>query len=264
MNARRAGLREGLQVGGLALLLLAAFPVLAVAAFVLRGGLFVLASTLVVGSFVAYFVSPRFRGWLDVAGLDLVEYKGLRLPTDVGLSPAHVWARIDGGEATLGIDDLAQATLGPVDEVALPQVGDVVEPGWPLFALRRADRAIVARAPIRGTVTAVNAALRATPRRVNESPFGTGWAVRVEGDGMRRQRRDLIRGASARDWFHREVDRLVMTMAPHDAAPTMPDGGLIAGDLYRHVDDAMWTRLEPAFFGSERALASVPRTNLIV
>jgi glycine cleavage system H protein len=264
MTAHRVGLREGLQVGGLAVLLLAAFPVLAIAAFMLRGVVFAIAVAAVIGAIVAYAVSPGFRGWLDFAGLDVVEYKGLRLPTDVALSPAHVWARVDGDEATLGIDDLAQSALGPVDQVELPSVGDEVERGWPLFAIRRGDRALVARAPVNGRVAAVNAALRAAPQRVNESPFGTGWAVRVEGEGMRQQRRELIRGLSARDWFRQEVDRLILTMAARDAAPTLPDGGLVAGDLYQHVDDALWPRLEASFFGSARALAERPRTDLIV
>ena len=264
MRSDRVGLREGLQVGGLAVLLIAAFPVLAIAAFMLRGVVFALAVVAVLGAFVAYAVSPTFRGWLDFAGLDVVEYKGLRLPTDVALSPAHVWARVEGDEATLGIDDLAQAALGPVASVELPTVGDSVERGWPLFALRRDDRAVMARAPLEGTVVAVNAALRAAPNRVNDAPFGAGWAVRIQGKGLRKQRRELIHGPAARDWFRQEVDRLVLTLLSRDAAPTLPDGGRVARDLHDHIDDRLWPVVEASFFGSARAVAARRWNDLIV
>jgi glycine cleavage system H protein len=264
MTARRIGLLEGLQVSGVTLLLVALLPLLAAAVLLLRGVLLGGAVAAVAAAAVAFAVSGRFRSWLDLASRDAITYKGVRQPTDVALSQAHLWARIGGREATVGVDDLAQRLLGPVAAVELPRLGDVVEQGDPVFALRRGDRALVGWAPVGGEVTAVNEALLDSPGRVNASPFDRGWVVRLRGGrDLRRERRELVRGVGAADWLRREVDRLVLTMAAHDAAPTLADGGALAPELHTHVDPAMWTRLETAFFGRTRALAGRPHDDLI-
>jgi len=249
MNAARHGWHATLQVGGMTLLVLAALPLVAVAAFFLRGVLFAASVVVIVGAVVAYAASARFRSWVEIAEDDVLLYKGLRLPAGVALTTAHVWTRVEGSGASVGLDDLAQAAIGPLDQVELPAIGTNIPAGDPLFAVRRGRRAIVARAPLGGRVVAVNGALRAEPSRLNRSPFDDGWAVRLEAPEIRRQARRLLRGAAARDWFREEVDRLLLGVTATEPVAVLPDGGVVSGDLHRFVDDATWARLEASFFG---------------
>ena len=149
----------------------------------------------------------------------------------------------------MGADDLVQATLGPVDSVELPSVGTRVEQGDRLFSLRRGNRQVDVRAPVSGQVVTRNEALLSDPRLVNRAPFSKGWAVRLKADDLREDRQILIEGRRARRWFRHETDRLMATVLAEDPlAATLPDGGALADDLYRHIDDGAWTKLTKTFF----------------
>lgn len=93
----------------------------------------------------------------------------------------HEWVRRDGDEATVGITDHAQAELGDVIFLDLPAVGARLEAGARFGAVESVKAASDLYAPVSGTVTAVNEALREAPERVNQSPYGDGWLLRVSG-----------------------------------------------------------------------------------
>jgi len=240
-----------LQVGGYVALGLVAVPVLAVFAFVGRGVLFAAALVAVVAGLAAYAVSPGFRAWASEQTEPDLSYSGLRLGTGLAFHPFHSWARIEGDEATVGADDLVQATLGPVEAVALPPVGLHLTQGEPMLRLIRGERAVDVKAPVSGIVTSLNDTLAWDPQRVNRAPFGEGWLVRLRGDDLRGERKTLLRGEGARSWFRREVDRVVSHLLPDDLAPALPDGGVLVDELYRHIDSTHWNRLVDEAFGGE-------------
>ena len=184
-------------------------------------------------------------------GMPEVSYKGLRLATDVRLASAHTWARDVWREATIGVDDLAQSTLGPVARVELPRPGQRVARGAPLFRLFHDGRELVARSPVDGEVTAINTRLVDEPGLVNQSPYGAGWAVRLRDSRLRKERRDLLGGTEARDWFRCEVDRLIAELSPATVPATMPDGGLVSAELYRFIQPDQWKRLNESFFDAD-------------
>jgi glycine cleavage system H lipoate-binding protein len=203
---------------------------------------------------VIWAVNPRFRDWFAAAGEEQVEFNGLRLATDVALHSGHGWATLARKEVAVGADDFVQATLGPVETVELPAVGSRVAQGERLFSLRRGLRSVAVRAPLSGTVIGRNEELLARPQTVNEAPFTRGWAVRIQPDNMPAEAGRLRCGKEARDWFRAEIDRLMTTALANDPhMPTLPDGGTISGDLYRHIDDDAWQELKRAFFDCDEA-----------
>jgi len=243
---------DWLRFGGYLALAIIALPVLAIVAFIGRGLLLALAIVALVAILAAYAVSPAFRAWFENQAEPELSYSGLRLGTGLSFHPFHSWARIEGDEATVGADDLIQATLGPVDAVALPPVGLHLTQGEPMIRLTRGDRALELKAPVSGTVLSLNDTLAWDPQRVNHSPFGSGWLVRMRGDDLKSERKTLLRGEEARSWFRREVDRVVSRLLPGDMAPALPDGGVLVDELYRHIDTPHWNRLVDEHFGGER------------
>lgn len=256
MTKARSNLKDALTMVGVLALILVALPLAAFLGVFLRLPiLLAVALALVVAGLIAAF-SPAFREWLGSEIEQEVTCNGLRLATGISMSPYHSWARIAPDETWVGADDLVQATLGPVESVELPPTGSHVEQGEPLFNLQRGDRAVAVRSPISGTVLGTNQALRHEPGLINRDPFTSGWAVRIQGDEPREDRRRLFRGKGARAWFRHEVDRLLTVVSPGAVVgAALPDGGVFSPELYAQIDDKSWQHLSRDFFGPEASLA---------
>lgn len=251
MKTRR-WINEGLTVAGYGLVVLVALPVVAILLVALRPVvLAAMVGAMLVGLGM-WLASTRFRDWLMAEAEDEVTYKGLRLATDVAVHPGHAWARLAGGTAWVGADDLAQAALGPVEHVEALPAGRHVVQGERLFRLGRGARTVELRAPLTGTVVKQNDTLAREPDLVNRDPFHRGWVVMLRpGPEPDARRRGLFRGHEARAWFRGEVDRLLSTaLAEGTATPALADGGLLAGDFYRRIDDEAWRRVTGTLFAS--------------
>ena len=242
-------LKEGVRDTGLVLAVVVGFLLFAVVAIAMRPLLILVALAALAVSLVLYRFRPGFREWFDASGEEQISYNGLHLATDVAVHPNHSWARASGKEAVVGVDDLVQSTLGPVQAVELPPIGSRVAQGDRLFRLRRGERCVEVRAPMSGTVVAANEALREHPGLVNDDPFERGWAVRIKADRLQKDAIPLLRGSQARGWFRQEIDRLLTTVLGHAALqPALPDGGTFVDGLYREIDDDTWRKLTETFF----------------
>jgi glycine cleavage system H protein len=232
---------KDLVVGGaLALAVMASLPLLGILAFVLRPIVVVVAVAAFLAGCCMCAISSRFRTWLCAQSEPGIVYRGLRLAPDIAMHEGHGWARI-GGATVVGADDLVQAALGPVDAVELPEKGTHVQQGEPLFRLRRGERTIAIPSPLTGTVIGGNEALRQHPELINQQPFGMGWAVRLDADAAPDERRFLLRGCEARQWFRREVDHVL---------ELLPGGEADARQLHRRLDETKWSRVSAAMFST--------------
>jgi glycine cleavage system H protein len=91
----------------------------------------------------------------------------------------HEWATITDREAVVGITDHAQAQLGDVIFVELPEAGTQIRAGERFGVIESVKAASDLYAPVSGRVTAANTALRDNPQAVNEDAFGEGWLLRL-------------------------------------------------------------------------------------
>src|SRR5918996_1887969 len=92
----------------------------------------------------------------------------------------HVWVRVTGKHAQLGLSDYAQDELGEVIAVELPDVGDSLERGESFGEIESVKTVSDLIAPVSGTVLAVNTDLEDHPTLVNEDPYHEGWLLEVE------------------------------------------------------------------------------------
>jgi glycine cleavage system H protein len=100
-------------------------------------------------------------------------------PDDLLYHPEHDWARIDGGEATLGITWFAQEALGEVVFFEPPAMGSSVTKDSPYAEVESVKAVSDVIAPLSGEIVAVNESLADNPQTINEDPYGDGWLVRV-------------------------------------------------------------------------------------
>jgi glycine cleavage system H protein len=100
-------------------------------------------------------------------------------PDDLLYHAEHDWARIDEGEAVLGITWYAQDALGEVVFFDPPLVGTVLSQGEPYAEVESVKAVSEVIAPLSGEIVAVNEELSDNPAAINEDPYGEGWLVRV-------------------------------------------------------------------------------------
>jgi glycine cleavage system H protein len=91
----------------------------------------------------------------------------------------HEWITVNGGTATVGITDYAQAQLGDIVFVELPAPGANVAKGGEAAVVESVKAASDVFAPVTGTVSEVNAALEEDPALVNSAPEGDGWFFKL-------------------------------------------------------------------------------------
>lgn len=100
------------------------------------------------------------------------------LPGDLLYTRDHEWLRReDDGTVSIGITDHAQAALGDLVYVELPEVGQEVDGGGDMAVVESVKAASDVYAPIAGTVVKVNEDLADDPERINSDPYGDGWIV---------------------------------------------------------------------------------------
>jgi glycine cleavage system H protein len=102
------------------------------------------------------------------------------VPDDLRYAETHEWIRQEGGIATIGITDHAQAELTDIVYVELPQVGTVLEAKQAAAVVESVKAASDIYSPVSGEVVEVNAELESNPALVNTDPYGSGWLFKVK------------------------------------------------------------------------------------
>jgi glycine cleavage system H protein len=92
-----------------------------------------------------------------------------------------LWARVDGAELVIGLDDVGQTRAGDIQHVSFTRraLAGPVSAGDSLAILESAKWVGPVAAPFTGIVSAVNDDLRRRPKLINLDPYGRGWIVRL-------------------------------------------------------------------------------------
>lgn len=98
----------------------------------------------------------------------------------------HEWVRVEGETATVGITNFAQAQLGDIVFVEVPEAGREVSQGGDAAVVESVKAASDVYAPVSGEVVEGNQALSDDPSLVNSDPEGEGWffKLRLSDDGQ--------------------------------------------------------------------------------
>ncbi len=101
-------------------------------------------------------------------------------PDELKYSPTHEWVRAEeDGTVTVGITDHAQALLGDIVFIELPEEGATVNAKDEFAVVESVKAASDIYAPVSGEVIAINDDLGDAPETVNNSPYDEGWICRI-------------------------------------------------------------------------------------
>ncbi|MDY6871085.1 MAG: glycine cleavage system protein GcvH [Actinomycetota bacterium] len=105
------------------------------------------------------------------------------IPTELYYTDEHEWVLRTGDDTLrVGITDYAQAALGDVVFVQLPDVDAELTSGESFGEVESTKSVSDLYAPVSAKVLAVNENLEARPDLVNSDPYGEGWLVDLQLD----------------------------------------------------------------------------------
>jgi len=104
----------------------------------------------------------------------------MNIPQELRYTKEHEWILLDDGVAIVGITDFAQAELGDIVYVELPEVGTSLASMDAFGNVESVKSVSDLYAPISGVVADVNIRLGDAPELLNSDPYGEGWLLRLE------------------------------------------------------------------------------------
>ena len=99
-------------------------------------------------------------------------------PTDLKYTKEHEWIKVDGSNATVGITDYAQESLGDIVFVELPKPGSEITAGKTFGTVESVKAVSDLYAPVTGSVTEINGDLATAPEKINKEA-NTTWMLKM-------------------------------------------------------------------------------------
>ena len=105
----------------------------------------------------------------------------MSLPQDLKYHKEHDWVRLESdGVAVIGITEFAAESLGDVVFLDLPEPGTELRQFQKLGEIESVKAVSDLYSPIGGRVIDRNQQAIDSPEIVNESPYESGWLIKVE------------------------------------------------------------------------------------
>jgi len=110
---------------------------------------------------------------------------------ELRFSASHVWVRVEGSDAVLGLSDYLQDQMGEITLLELPDLGDVLRASRRMGKVESEEASSPIEAPLSGEVLEVNGEALENPDLVNSDPYAGGWLLRMRVEDPR-ELEDLI------------------------------------------------------------------------
>jgi glycine cleavage system H protein len=105
-------------------------------------------------------------------------------PKNLKYSQSHEWVKVDKDIVTVGITDFAAKQLTDLAYLELPSIGEKVAKGSSFGVVETVKAVSDLYSPISGKIIKVNENLSKEPDIVTEDPYGEGWMIMVEIEGL--------------------------------------------------------------------------------
>ena len=101
------------------------------------------------------------------------------IPQDCRYTKEHEWAKQDGEDLVIGTMDHAQAQLGDIVFLELPETGSHLDAEQAFGVVESVKAVSDLFAPLGGEVTGINDALIDAPEAINEDAYSS-WLIRMK------------------------------------------------------------------------------------
>jgi glycine cleavage system H protein len=131
---------------------------------------------------------------------------GYEMPDALYYHKEHMWARVEGDVAVVGITDFAQKLAGDISFVDMPEEGDTVEQGERVGTIETGKWLGKLYAPVSGDVTERNEAVEDDPTVINRDVHGEGWIFKIKMSDPS-ELGNLMQGDAAVAWLREEISK---------------------------------------------------------
>lgn len=101
------------------------------------------------------------------------------IPEELKYTQEHVWVRVEGDVAIMGITDYAQEQLGDILFVELPEADEDISAGDVFTELESSKATSEVSTPVSGTIIESNEELDDSPELINEDAYAN-WLIKVK------------------------------------------------------------------------------------
>ena len=101
-------------------------------------------------------------------------------PPELKYTPDHIWARLEGDIATVGITDFAQQQLSDIVYVEVETIGNTLAKDTIFGTVEAIKTTSDLFMPMSGEVLTFHEALIKKPEMVNTDPYGEGWMIQIK------------------------------------------------------------------------------------
>src|SRR5438128_2641716 len=99
-------------------------------------------------------------------------------------SKEHEWIKVlDEKRILVGITDFAQAQLGDIVFIELPEISSEVTADESMGSVESVKAVSDIYSPVSGKIILINKTLEANPEQVNMDPYAAGWIAEIEISG---------------------------------------------------------------------------------
>lgn len=104
----------------------------------------------------------------------------MNFPENLKYTKDHEWVSVEGDIATVGVTDFAQGELGDIVFVEIETEGDTLDQHEVFGTIEAVKTVSDLFMPVSGEIKEVNEGLEDAPESVNESPYESGWMVKIK------------------------------------------------------------------------------------
>lgn len=134
----------------------------------------------------------------------MAEVQGFQLPDELWYHKEHMWAKVEGDLATVGVTDFYQKLAGEISYIELPSVGDDISVDDVVGTVETGKWIGKIYAPLSGTVEEVNDKIEDEPNLPNTDPYGNGWLYKVKFSDSS-ELDQLFKGDTAISWQTEQI-----------------------------------------------------------
>jgi glycine cleavage system H protein len=136
----------------------------------------------------------------------MAQFKEFNLPDDLYYDrKGHIWARLEDNGVRAGLDAFGVCAAGTVAYVKLSPVGRRVEKGRAFGSMEAGKYVGPLKAPVGGTIAAVNQQVLSNPSLLNVDHYEQGWLVVISPSNQAEDVADLVHGPHVQSWLEAEV-----------------------------------------------------------
>jgi glycine cleavage system H protein len=134
----------------------------------------------------------------------MAEVQGFQLPDELWYHKEHMWAKVEGDLATVGVTDFYQRLAGEISYIELPSVGDDISAGDVVGTVETGKWIGKIYAPVSGSVEEINEEIDNEPNLPNTDPYSNGWLFKVKFTDSS-ELEQLFKGDAAITWQTEQI-----------------------------------------------------------